>query len=127
MKKYDLTKARAIVDKLSSLDVLQEATLGMHEDWFWTAQTIWMKDHGYDEGDLQSGLIAGIAGSSWGTPVLCVEFTDGSEKYFNCYTGDHQTDLVEKLNMEFTWARGPISGDVQMARLDIIIEEFAIK
>lgn len=39
MKYYDFKKAINLIE--NSKDFLQSASLGMHEDWFWTAQTIW--------------------------------------------------------------------------------------
>lgn len=38
MKKYDYQKAKHIINE--SKDCLKSASLGMHEDWFWTAETI---------------------------------------------------------------------------------------
>lgn len=39
MKSYDYKKAKHIIEE--SKDCLESASLGMHEDWFWTAETIW--------------------------------------------------------------------------------------
>ena len=39
MKKYNFTKAKQLIDKHK--DNLESASLGMHEDWFWTAETVW--------------------------------------------------------------------------------------
>ena len=39
MKKYDFKKAHDFIE--AEKEVLAEATLGMHEDWFWTAETVW--------------------------------------------------------------------------------------
>lgn len=39
MKNYDYLKAKRLIEKYK--DNLISATLGMHEDWFWTAETVW--------------------------------------------------------------------------------------
>ena len=39
MKCYDYAKAKQIIEE--NKDNLVEASLGMHEDWFWTAETVW--------------------------------------------------------------------------------------
>lgn len=122
MKHYNFELARRIIDKLVSLDVLETATLGMHEDWFWTAEEIWSegkykKDIILNNEDFirvhteyidkrKSGmsmlsnefndylpiLIGGIAGSDWATPTLQVELKDGTTKNFNCYLLDNEQE-----------------------------------
>jgi len=39
MKTYDYKKAKQLIEQ--SKDCLESASIGMHEDWFWTAQAIW--------------------------------------------------------------------------------------
>ena len=39
MKYYDYKKAKQIITE--NQQNLKRASLGMHEDWFWTAETIW--------------------------------------------------------------------------------------
>jgi hypothetical protein len=39
MKKYDFLKAIKLIE--DNKENLESASLGMHEDWFWTAETIW--------------------------------------------------------------------------------------
>ena len=39
MKTYDYKKTREIIEQHKG--DLTEASLGMHEDWFWTASTVW--------------------------------------------------------------------------------------
>ena len=38
MKTYDYSKAKKIIEE--NKNNLESAALGMHEDWFWTAETI---------------------------------------------------------------------------------------
>ena len=45
MKYYDYAKAKKIIEHEIS-NGLVCASLGMHEDWFWTANTVWDKDNG---------------------------------------------------------------------------------
>lgn len=39
MKYYDYKKARRLIE--ANKENLSSANLGMHEDWFWTAQPVW--------------------------------------------------------------------------------------
>ena len=39
MKTYDYKKAKEIIE--NNKENLSEVSLGMHEDWFWTAETVW--------------------------------------------------------------------------------------
>ena len=39
MKYYDYKKAKKLIE--ANRENLSSAALGMHEDWFWTAETIW--------------------------------------------------------------------------------------
>lgn len=154
MKKYDYSLAKKIIEKFVDLDVLKEASLGMHEDWFWTAETIW-EDGEYkrtilstEEADemyeaskkaRENGMsfldsefekfkgcfIGGIIGSGWATPVIGVVFKDGHEETFNCFVGDgEQEDILKKIENQMLWARGPLSGDVQDYRDNIDVKDF---
>ena len=117
MKKYNFKKAKELIEKYK--DTLESASLGMHEDWFWTAETI------YENGEYKrelpdnadeiyksftkareegmsllseevkpfrdSILIAGIYSSYWATPTLQLEFKDGTDKMIPCHD-DGETD-----------------------------------
>ena len=79
MKHYDFKKAKELIAK--NITDLESASLGMHEDWGWTSETIWRDgkytesfDKGADEIDFE---IAGINGSSWATPTLELIFKNG--------------------------------------------------
>lgn len=79
MKKYDYKKAYNYIE--SHKEEISEVSLGIHEDWFWTAEAVW-KNGKYEVDLLSTNLkIAGIFGSKWATPVMQVEFKDGSEKH----------------------------------------------
>ena len=104
MKKYDFEKAKEIIEK--EKDVLAEALLGMHEDWFWTGETIW--ENGEYKIELKEGVeIAGICGSKWATPVIKLEYKDGSERFLECYKGESTGKKSEFFQL------GELSGPVQ--------------
>lgn len=124
MKLYDFNKAQALIEE--NKDDLREASLGMHEDWYWTSQTVW-EDGLYAKdlftGDMQSEfdefvkerkntggvysdkfqhiMIAGLPGSGWATPTLQLVFIDGSEKMIPCFIGksepSHETRMQRAL------------------------------
>ncbi len=86
MKTYDFAKAKKFIeDNISSINT---ASLGMDEDWFWTAETIF--ENGTFTVDLEQPdcKIGGINGSTWATPTLEIEYKDGSFKKYNCYIGE---------------------------------------
>ncbi|MEK5175124.1 hypothetical protein NST63_18155 [Heyndrickxia sp. FSL W8-0496] len=85
MKKYDFKKAIRLIEENKSN--LIEASMGMHEDWFWTADTIF--ENGKFVKDLDDETsIAGINSSSWATPTIQLIFSDESEKMIPCYEGE---------------------------------------
>ena len=117
MKKYNFIKAKQLIDKHK--DNLERASLGMHEDWFWTAETIWengeykrelpdnadeineayiqARKNGMsllsDDANLYKDkiLIAGIYESYWATPTLRLIFKDGTDKMISCHDGGEST------------------------------------
>ena len=105
MKNYDFKAAKKAIQLKS--DLLDSATLGIFEDWFWTAQTV------FEDGVFEINLdevkkIAGIGGSSWGTPRLMLNYKDGREEMVDMYTKDgEQCDKPEWLEL------GCLSGPCQ--------------
>ena len=90
MKTYDFLKAKQLISE--NAENLVSASLGMHEDWAWTAETIWengnyKSDFPTDEESLEKHEIAGINGSTWATPTIELIFKDGEEKMHACYKG----------------------------------------
>jgi len=84
MKNYNFNKAKQLIAE--NLENLESASLGMHEDWFWTAETVW--ENGEYKNELNDETtIGGIGGSSWATPTLQLLFKDGSEKMIECSVG----------------------------------------
>lgn len=113
MKQYDFLKAKTLITE--NVENLQSASLGMHEDWSWTAEPIWEEgnykkelpenaDEIYAEyrekrkagismlsdeaNNYSSILIGGIYGSDWATPTLQLCFKDGTEKMIEVSKGE---------------------------------------
>ena len=112
MKKYDVEKIKNYIEK--NRESIKSVYLGMHEDWFWTAEEVF-KDGEYTIELNENTKIAGILGSTWATPVMQVEFKDGTEKIIACYTGE--SDGVSPYNY-----LGCISAEVQKTRDCLKIE-----
>lgn len=111
MKLYGFKKAEELIE--ANRVNIKCASLGMHEDWFWTAETVF-EDGEYTKelfkGDISTEhekykaerkvglslfsdkyahiLIGGIPGSSWATPTLQLEFEDGTDEMIPCYVGE---------------------------------------
>lgn len=86
MKHYDFKKAKRFIDEHK--DEIKEASLGMHEDWFWTAETVFENGEYTTNLDADDLLIGGIKSSYWATPVLQIEYLDGRTEVYNCFTGE---------------------------------------
>lgn len=85
MKYYDYKKAKEIIkrhlDNPGRYGKLLSASLGMEEDWGWTAETIW-RDGKFAK---FTGKIAGIDRSYWATPTLELEFENEFSFKTPCY------------------------------------------
>ncbi|HEM3626024.1 TPA: hypothetical protein U1C37_000410 [Streptococcus suis] len=80
--KYDFKKAKSLIE--AERENIESAYLGMREDWYWTAESV------YENGEFTVDLdtvetIAGIPGSSWATPYLEIKYKDGSSKMVPCH------------------------------------------
>lgn len=137
MKYYNYELAKKLIEKLAELGVLKEASMGIHEDWFWTGQTIWQNGeyqtqyslvtNGYELIDLdKKPELGGLTGSKWGTPVLQIIYTDDTMKVFNCYTGEHTLDVVERLEIEIRDTSGVISEPLRLTRLTQILQDIEL-
>lgn len=104
MEKYDFAKAHDFIE--AEKEILAEAALGMHEDWFWTAETIW-KNGKYAVNLATATKIAGISGSSWATPVIKLEYKDGKVRFLECCKGESSGTKPDFLEL------GVFSGLVQ--------------
>ena len=116
--KYDFKKAKQFIEQ--NKENIKEASLGMHEDWFWTAKTIF-EDGKYlvnlDDKDL---TIGGISGSYWATPALQVEYKGGEIKTYHCHDdGEHRNIEMPAIIA----LGGVITREVQSNRNKIELEE----
>ncbi len=79
MKYYDYEKAKKTIkshlDNPGKYGKLLSASLGMEEDWFCTAETVWHNGK-YLVKLTDKTNIVGINRSYWATPVLELEFED---------------------------------------------------
>ncbi|GGJ86257.1 hypothetical protein GCM10007063_05940 [Lentibacillus kapialis] len=86
IKKYDFKKAKRIIE--NKKDSIIEASLGMREDWFWTANVVF--ENGAYIVELDNiEKVAGIDSSDWATPVIRIEYKGEVEEVFECFTGDN--------------------------------------
>jgi len=153
MKNYNFDLAKKIIQTISELTEIESASLGMQEDWFWTAETIY-KDGKYtkdlvsteqadylskeykekrkngmsifsDEASKYDSIfIGGIYGSYWATPVIQIDFTDGSQKIFECFSGVQEIDEIERIKKSFEIPSGCLSAPVQIERSNLEVEKF---
>ena len=86
MKYYDYKKAKNYIEQHKA--EIEEASLGMDEDWWWTARTIFEGGKFTVDLDTVNLHIVGINGSYWATPTLEVCFKNGETEKFNCYKGE---------------------------------------
>jgi hypothetical protein len=85
MKYYDIKEIKENID--NAVDI-KAAVLGIKEDWAWTSEVI------YEKGkyliDLVDELtIAGIPGSSWGTPTLEIIYKNDTMEMIEVSTGEN--------------------------------------
>ncbi|MEN2765733.1 hypothetical protein [Ornithinibacillus xuwenensis] len=107
MKNYDFNKAQQIIEE--NKENLKKASLGMQEDWFWTADTVF--ENGEYVLDLNTvEIIAGISGSRWATPSIRLTYLDDTEEMFTCYQGESESSPDD---VSIICASGPLSSEVQ--------------
>lgn len=103
MKKYDYEKAKRFIQMNS--DKIDSVSLGMKEDMWWTAETVY---DGRMLHDLKDGLkIAGIDSSRWATPCMHIFYNDGAEQIKDCYKGESDQDKPDYFRL------GEMSTDYQ--------------
>lgn len=124
MKNYDFTLAKKIIETFTATTEVESASMGMHEDWFWTADTVWTTE-GYTD-TFKTGLIGGIDGSTWATPVIQLTLVSGETHTFNCYKSEgEEKDILERIRKMSLCASGPISSQVTDKRIkNIDVKDF---
>ena len=108
MKKYDFKSVEKYIQKHS--DYISEVTLGMKEDWYWTATTIYENDRFEIELSKKDLTVGGISSSSWATPTMMIVFKDGREIWKDCYTGESDKQRPEWL--QFGCLSGPCQDEI---------------
>jgi len=106
MKQYDFEKAKTIIESMK--EHIESAGLGMHEDWFWTADTVFENDE-FTKDLTEIDRISFIRGSEWATPVLWIEYKNGAEEVYECFVGESNVhDRFSSMIQE-----GPFSREAQ--------------
>lgn len=124
MKNYNFELANRIINKLHSLGELEEAEMGMKEDWFWTGQPVWNKEEGFVLNLNKETLIGGIKGSYWATPIIRLTLSDGTMKDFECCDGEHKISDIEKIEKQMMCVSGCLSVPCQSYSDSIELEKF---
>lgn len=106
MKYYDFKKAKQIIEERK--ESISIAQLGMAEDWFWTANTVFRDGSFIIDLDTVKE-ICGIFGSEWATPTLSIVYKDDLEENIEVSTGSHTLNSDEKAANEALWSSGPLS------------------
>lgn len=106
MKYYSTEKIRDFVAK--SKKPIKAVSVGMKEDWGWTADEIYRKGKFIANVSGKRLEVAGIEGSTWATPVMRVEYVGGSHEIVECYDDDGYIEDAEKVarQMAFGAATG---------------------
>lgn len=115
MRNYDYKKAKSIIEE--NMDSLESAYMGMHEDWFWTAESVFEDGEFVKDLDNDELTIGGIQGSAWATPVIELNFKDGTSVTKKCCVGEPSREKPEWL--EF----GCLSSSTNEYRSTITVEE----
>ena len=84
MKYYDYNRAKKLIKKYKKDRGLIIASLGMAEDWHWTAEDVWLNGK-YVVKLNDKTKIAVINASYWATPVLKLETDDNLISKIDCY------------------------------------------
>ena len=95
-KMYDFKSAKRYIQMHS--DIIDEVSLGMKEDWWWTAETLYENSRFILNLDTVT-QIAGISGSPWATPAMRIVFKDGTEVFKDCYIGESTEQKPEWFSL----------------------------
>ncbi len=124
MKKYDYNLIKKIVDTFTSVTEVESVSMGFHEDWFWTAETIY-ENGGFTERFLWEKSAGGVNGSTWATPVIEIELATGETHIFNCYESDSiESDIFKTISNMALFSGGVLSGPMLEYRLQLEVKDF---
>jgi hypothetical protein len=96
-KTYDFAAALKYIQTNS--DYLDSVSLGMQEDWFWTAETVYEDERLTRELDKEGLKIGGIDSSHWATPTMHIIFKDGREEFKPCFVGESEGQKPEWFSL----------------------------
>ena len=85
MRVYNFKKAKEVIENYKDMG-LKFASLGMKEDWSWTAEIVWANGK-FTQILNEQTKIGGITKSHWATPVLELDFDDHLLTV-DCYTNE---------------------------------------
>lgn len=85
MKIYNIKKAKQFIKDHKS-EIIR-VSLGMQEDWNWTAEVIW-GDGKYTQKIDKNSSFGSITGSTWATPVMEIIYKDKERVLIDCYSGE---------------------------------------
>jgi hypothetical protein len=105
MRNYSLDALKKIIARYPTVTRI---SLGMYEDWWWTAQEVYTLSTGLTWNGTDA--LGGIKGSTWATPAAMVELADGNTLMLPCYV---QQGEQEERNGRA--ALGCLSGPAQDA------------
>ena len=116
MKKLSYKKVSKLLKYYRKRGLI-EASVGLFEDWFWTAGTIFA---GYKiKRDYNKNA---YTSSVWATPVLMLEFKNGKTLIFECSKGKSKP-----LENPFIGAMGTLSKPMQERLEGIGISNYPLK
>jgi hypothetical protein len=102
MKYYSMEKIRDFVAK--SEKPIKSVSVGMKEDWGWTAVEIYRKGKFTANVNGKRLKVAGIEGSTWATPVMRVEYKGGILETIECYDDDGFVEDTEMIAQQMGYA-----------------------
>lgn len=105
MKKYDTNFIKSYIDERK--EEIKSVSCGMREDWSWTEGTVFEDGEFYSKYNWNEEHIsvAGIAGSTWATPVMRVEFKDGRTEIVDCYVDNGEQVSKSQIAEQKAFAR----------------------
>ncbi len=95
MKYYNSTIVKEFVK--NSKEPIKSISVGMREDWYCTAETVYENGEFALVMDIDTPTIGGIKGSYWATPSMHIEYENGKEETLPCFTSDNETVDVDKV------------------------------
>jgi hypothetical protein len=95
MKRYDFNKARDLIETTPNVI---SASLGMYEDWWWTAETVF-EDGKFTKELNEETKICSLTGSNWATPALQLCFSDGTQKMIEVSIGQGDAEKPDWLQL----------------------------